>query len=153
MAKVGRPRKVIEKQAPESGETSSGYFRRVFKQNPKLLVTRSNEELMSRWLADHPGQKAMPPKVQGHMSNVKSLLRKKGRKKLGRPRKIEQDGAVQAVSTQPKPIRIAPKGLEALEEMIDDCLTVAKHMDREGLDDVIRLLRNARNAVVWKLGA
>jgi hypothetical protein len=54
---------------------------------------------------------------------------------------------------QPKPTRIAPKGLEALEERIDDCLTVAKHMDREGLDDVIRLLRNARNAVVWKLGA
>jgi hypothetical protein len=84
---------------------------------------------------------------------VKSLLRKKGRKKLGRPKKVERDGAVPAVSTPPKPNRIAPKGLEALEEMIDDCLTVAKHMDREGLDDVIRLLRNARNAVVWKLGA
>jgi hypothetical protein len=36
--------------------------------------------------------------------------------------------------------------------MIDDCLTAAKKMDREGLDDVIRLLRNARNGVVWKLG-
>jgi DNA-binding MurR/RpiR family transcriptional regulator len=45
------------------------------------------------------------------------------------------------------------QGLEALEEQIDDCLTVAKHMDRDALDDVIRLLRNARNAVVWKLGA
>ena len=29
---------------------------------------------------------------------------------------------------------------------------VAKHMDRVRLDDVIRLLRNARNGVVWKLG-
>jgi hypothetical protein len=152
MAKVGRPKKVTQVEA--NGETSSGYFRRVFKENPKLLVTRSNEELMARWVADHPGHKAMPPKVQGHMSNVKSLLRKKGRKKkLGRPKKVEQDGAVPAASTPPKLTRIAPKGLEALEEMIDDCLTVAKHMDREGLDDVIRLLRNARNAVVWKLGA
>jgi len=150
MAKVGRPKKVAQ---AEGGETSSGYFRRIFKENPKLLVTRSNEELMSRWLADHPGHKAMPPKVQGHMSNVKSILRKKGRKKLGRPKKVERDGAVSAGSTPPKPTRIAPNRLEALEEMIDDCLTVAKHMDREGLDDVIRLLRNARNAVVWKLGA
>jgi hypothetical protein len=151
MARVGRPKKVTQVEA--NGETSSGYFRRIFKENPKLLVTRSNEELMARWVADHPGHKAMPPKVQGHMSNVKSLLRKKGRKKIGRPKTVEQDGAVQAVSTPPKPTRIAPKGLEALEEMIDDCLTVAKRMDREGLDDVIRLLRNARNAVVWKLGA
>ena len=151
MAKVGRPKKVTQVEA--NGETSSGYFRRVFKENPKLLVTRSNEELMARWVADHPGHKAMPPKVQGHMSNVKSLLRKKGRKKLRRAKKVEVDGALPAVSTPPKPTRIAPKGLEALEEMIDDCLTVAKRMDREGLDDVIRLLRNARNAVVWKLGA
>src|ERR1700687_4434054 len=118
MAKVGRPKKVAQ---VEGGETSSGYFRRVFKENPKLLVTRSNEELMARWVADHPGHKSMPPKVQGHMSNVKSLLRKKGRKKLGRPKKFEQDGAVPAVSTPPKPARVAPKGLEALEEMIDDC--------------------------------
>jgi hypothetical protein len=36
---------------------------------------------------------------------------------------------------------------------LDNCLTDAKHLDREGLDDVIRMLRNARNAVVWKLGA
>jgi len=151
MAKVGRPKKVTQVEA--NGETSSGYFRRVFKENPQLLVTRSNEELMARWVADHPGHKAMPPKVQGHMSNVKSLLRKKGRKKRRKAKKVEQDGAVTAVSTPPKPTRIAPKGLEALEEMIDDCLTVAKRMDREGLDDVIRLLRNARNAVVWKLGA
>jgi hypothetical protein len=150
MAKMGRPKKVTQ---VEGGETTGGYFRRVFKENPKLLVTRSNEELMARWLTDHPGEKTVPPNVQKHMSNVKSLLCKKGRKKLARPKKVEQDGAVPAVSTQPKPARIAPKGLEALEEMIDDCLTDAKRMDREGLDDVIRLLRNARNAVVWKLGA
>jgi hypothetical protein len=148
---MGRPKKVTQ---VENGETTGGYFRRVFKENPKLLVTRSNEELLARWLTDHPGEKTVPPNVQKHMSNVKSILRQKGRKrKLGRPRKVEQDGAVPAVSTPPKPVKVAPKGLEALEEMIDDCLTDAKRMDRDGLDDVIRLLRNARNAVVWKLGA
>jgi len=148
---MARPKKGTTTQN-DNGETTGGYFRRVFKENPKLLVTRSNDELLSRWLADHPGHKAVPPNVQKHMSNVKSVLRKKGRKKLGRPKKVEQDGAVQAASTQPKPTRIAPKGLEALEEMIDDCMTIAKRMDREGLGDVIRLLRNARNEVVWKLG-
>jgi hypothetical protein len=150
MAKMGRPKKVTQ---VETGETTGGYFRRVFKENPKLLVTRSNDELLARWLIDHPGEKTVPPNVQKHMSNVKSLLRHKGRKKIGRPKKVEQDGAVPAASTPPKPARIAPKGLEALEEQIDDCLTAAKRLDREGLDDVIRLLRNARNAVVWKLGA
>jgi hypothetical protein len=153
MAKRGRPKKVTTASAQvENGETSSGYFRRVFTENPKLLVTRSNDELVVRWLADHPGQKAMPPKVQKHLSNVKSILRKKGRKKLGRPKTVAQAAVVQAVSAPPTPTRIAHRGLEALEEMIDDCLTVARNMDRDGLDDVIRLLRNARNATVWKLG-
>jgi hypothetical protein len=147
---MGRPKKVSQ---VESGETTASYFRRVFKENPKLLVTKSNDELLSRWLTDHPGEKEVPPNVKKHMGNVKSILRHKGRKKVAKPKPVEQDGAVPTVSTPPKPVKVAPKGLEALEEMIDDCLTVAKHMDREGLDEVIRLLRNARNAVVWKMGA
>jgi hypothetical protein len=92
------------------------------------------------------------------MSNVKSILRQKTRKKKGgRPKKLEEAApAAMAASVavmQPKLVKIAPKGLEALEEGIDDCLTAAKTLDREGLDEVIRMLRKARNAVVWKLGA
>ena len=33
------------------GETVSGYFRKVFAENPKLLHSRSNSELLKRWLA------------------------------------------------------------------------------------------------------
>jgi hypothetical protein len=32
---------------------------------------------------------------------------------------------------------------------LDNCLTDAKHLDREGLDDVIRMLRNALLAALW----
>jgi hypothetical protein len=152
MAIRGRPKKSVTATTAENGETTSGYFRRIFKENPSLLVSKSNSELLGRWLADHPGHKEVPKNVQGNMSNVKSLLRKKKRKKLGRPKKVEQAAGVEAVSTQPTPIRIPPKGLEALEEQIDDCLTFAKKLDRDGLDEVIRLLRKGRNAVVWKLG-
>ena len=44
------------------------------------------------------------------------------------------------------------RGLDALEEQIDECLTLAKNLDREGLANVISLLRRARNEVVWKMG-
>jgi AT hook motif len=152
MAKRGRPKKSVTATTAGNGETTSGYFRRIFKENPSLLVSKSNSELLSRWLADHPGHKEVPKNVQGNMSNVKSLLRKKKRKKLGRPKKVEQAAQVEIVGARPMPIRVAPKGLEALEEQIDDCLTFAKKLDRDGLDEVIRLLRKGRNAVVWKLG-
>jgi hypothetical protein len=49
-------------------------------------------------------------------------------------------------------VKRASRGLEQLGEQIDDCLTAAKVLDREGLEHVIRLLRQARNEVVWKLG-
>jgi hypothetical protein len=39
-----------------------------------------------------------------------------------------------------------------LEEQIDECLTLGKRLDREGLRGVLVLLRRARNEVVWKLG-
>jgi hypothetical protein len=31
-------------------------------------------------------------------------------------------------------------------------MMAARALDREGLENVIRLLRDARNAIVWKLG-
>jgi hypothetical protein len=37
--------------------------------------------------------------------------------------------------------------------LIDECLTLARNIDRKGsLDNVVMALRIARNRVVWKLG-
>ena len=48
--------------------------------------------------------------------------------------------------------RTADNKLENLEMLIDECLTMAKNLDRARLDNVIKVLRRARNEVVWKLG-
>jgi hypothetical protein len=151
MAKRGRPKKAAA-PAEANGETTSGYFKRVFKENPHLLGVKSNEELFRRWLADHPNHTEVPGNIKGILFNVKSGLRKKGRKKRGRTKKTEPAAPVALAVTQAKPAKLAVKGLEALEEQIDDALTLAKHMDRESLDDVIWMLRKARNTVVCKLG-
>jgi hypothetical protein len=130
------------------GESVAGYFRKIFKENPKLLRKRSNDELFRRWLADHPGHSDVPKHVRTGLQNIKSVLRQeRGKKKRAR---AEQAGAAGA---QPVARRISAKGLEQLEEHIDECLALAKHTDREGLGDVISLLRRARNGVVVKLGA
>ena len=42
--------------------------------------------------------------------------------------------------------------LDKLEYQIDECLVLAKVLDREGLESVISHLRTARNEVVWKMG-
>ena len=64
-----------------------------------------------------------------------------------------------AQAAEPAPAEAAPKParrssqheLEILELQIDECLDLAKSLDREGLQDVILLLRRSRNEVIWKL--
>lgn len=123
----------------------SGYWRAVFKEDPALLDSRSNEDILQRWLADNPGQKTAPETVKKMLAKVKSLLRHKKRKR-GQP------AAVIVSLVAAEPARISTKGLEQLEEQIDDCLTAARNLDKEGLASVVSLLRRARNEVVWKMG-
>jgi hypothetical protein len=90
--------------------------------------------------------------VNGLLFNVKSQLRKRLGAKRGRPRKEAQPtGEGQPAAAAPLR-RPATRGLDSLEERIDDCLTLARSLDREGLEAVIHLLRRARNGVVVQQG-
>ena len=137
-------------QGNGQGETVAGYFRKVFEENPGWLESRSNDALFARWLKDHPGEKEVPERIKGNLANVKSVLRKKKRKKPGK-KKARGRGAVVAVLQNPA-LAFGTNRFEQLEEQIDDCLTTARNLDRGALHSVIGLLRKARNEVVWKLG-
>jgi hypothetical protein len=132
------------------GGSVASYFKAIFKENPAFLDSRSNDEILLRWLKDHPGEKTVPERIKGNLANVKSVLRKKKRKKPGRKPGQPAVAAVTAVAVGPP--RISTKGFEKLEEQIDDCLTAARGLHNEALVGVVALLRRARNAVVWKLG-
>src|SRR5262249_24082585 len=139
-------------QDGSKGENISGYFRNLFEQNRAWLESRSNDDVLAQWLKDHPDQKTVPERVKQNLSNVKSVMRQKLRRKPGRKK-----GSRPATSSTPTaPITETPRktirGLDTLEEQIDECLTFAKSLDRECLANIIALLRRARNEVVWKLG-
>jgi hypothetical protein len=132
-------------------ESIQGYFKRILRENPKYLKARSNEQVLQRWLEDHPGNTDIPQSVKVGLQNAKSALRSKRRKR--RASRAEEKPAAASAA----PVRAGSDGrrgrnLEVLEEQIDECLSLAKRLDREGLDDVIKLLRRARNEVVWKMG-
>jgi hypothetical protein len=142
----------MAKAAQKSGDDESimGYFRPILEQNHELLKGRSNDELYARWLKDHPGHKSVPDQVRNGLSNLKSTLRKKYGIRKGRRRKKAAAGAA-AESAAPAVKRLARGAagqMDRLEEQIDECLALAKTVDREGLGDVINLLRTARNRVV-----
>lgn len=136
----------------EGGESIQGYFRQILNENPKLLKQRSNEELYRRWLADHPDEKEVPERVKQGLANLKSLLRKRSR----RMKKVRaQSNGHEATAPSPLMVTKAPPrpsaNLFKLEAQIDEALLTARSMDPTGLDDVIKLLRSARNKVIVRL--
>ena len=133
----------------EAGESIQGYFRQILNENPKLLKQRSNEELYRRWLADHPDEKEVPDRVKQGLANLKSLLRRRSRRmKRVRDQNGHQVVAALAVTkAAPRPAA----NLFKLESQIDEALLTARNLDPTGLEDVIKLLRSARNKVIIRL--
>jgi hypothetical protein len=129
-------------------QSTSGYFRVIFQERPDLLDGKSNEELISRWVADHPNHTEKElRKTKANLANLKSILRKQKRTGRGNGRGRPAGGS----STASTYFSGRPT-MDRLEEHIDECLTQARTLDRDGLESVIKLLRRARNEVVWKLG-
>lgn len=144
----------MAKKKDEAGngkETIAGYFRRIFEEKPQLLKERSNDELLRRWQEDHPGEE-VSKSVKVGLSNIKSVLRSKGRKKAARKEAAAERQRDVLAGVEPRRPAPPKRGLGALEEAIDECLMTARATDKEGLASVIDLLRRARNQVVWKMG-
>lgn len=142
--------------AKSKGQEGSlgGYFRKVFAERPDWLKGRSNDAILARYRTDHgmAPEATLEPRIKANLSNIKSVLRKQRRKRGKRDATSTPAGAPAEMAATSTPRRGSTGRLEMLEELIDDCLTMAKHEDREGLHDVIQHLRRARNNVVWKLG-
>ena len=129
--------KILERNGmPSHAKAKSvmGYFRAILLKRPDLLDSRSNDIIIQMWLDDHPGYELTPKSVRNTLANLKSALRKRKREQTG--------GDFFPVATR----------LEQLEMKIDDALSLAKTLHRQDLNQVIQLLRRARNEIVWKLG-
>ena len=129
----------------KQGETISGYFRQIIKEKPQLLKKGSNTELYRRWLADHPDAESVPENVKQSLSNLKSVMRSKKRKKTP----MSQETALSSRAT-PK-ITIPHAQLEQMESRIDDCLALANSISSECLESVTNFMRKARREIVWMM--
>ena len=136
----------MAKRRGRKRKSLSGYFKTVIDENPQWLDgVGTNKLILARFHADHPN-KPITGKIRANLANVKSVLRRDKRKRGG----VRVSPHLFAARSTPG--FAGSKSLAGLEEYIDECLTLAKNIDRDGLANVIRLLRDARNHVVWKMG-
>ena len=141
----------MARRKKRKGENLSGYFRKLFQEHPHWLHEKSNDLVLAQYREDHglSPDKALEASVRNNLANLKSKVRREEREGAGAgttgPRAARGPGL-------PAEVPSGNDRMAVLEEAIDECLTLAKNLDREGLGHVINLLRRARNAVVWKLG-
>lgn len=142
----------------DKSESASAYFKRMFDENPDWLGPGSNQSVVERWQADHPGD-TLTSNLKSIMSNVKSQMNKKlGRRGRRRKRRKAGVGAGAEAGAAPRAAAVtrtrAPlQVLEDLESRLDECLAIARRQEEvEGFDNVIKHLRQARNGVVWAIG-
>ncbi len=132
-------------------ESTAGYFKRLFQENKEWLNEGSNQELIDRWKKDHPGQEVTKSILNG-LANTKSIMRKKeGLGKRCRKRR-KMAGAAAEQPPAARRSRAPYAVLERMEGMIDDCLTLARQQNSEGLDNLVKHLRMARRQVAWEMG-
>ena len=93
----------MARKQPNAGESVAGYFRGVFRENPRLLKERSNGALFRRWLADHPGHETVPTNVKVGLQNVKGLLRRKRPEHQGREQGRRTDEVLAFYNGTPRP--------------------------------------------------
>jgi hypothetical protein len=136
--------------AEGQGETIAGFFRKYFAANPKQLKVRSNDAPLQAWREAHPGEE-VTDSVKNSLANIKSVLRNKARKRRHKPA-AEEAPTVAVATPAPAEAEQPTTDFETLEIAIDDCMTLAKDLDRDRLEGVISLLRRARREVVWLMG-
>jgi hypothetical protein len=136
----------------EKAPSFASVIRSYYEENPEWLDTASNQDLIERYLKDHPGEEWSKRHQQG-AANEKTKLRKKAGK-VRRRRRKRSGGESENAANESRVIRVrTPMGvLEQLELLIDDCLSVAAKQNNPALENTVKHLRVARRSVAWAMG-
>jgi hypothetical protein len=139
----------MAKAKAATGESKSAVFRRLYQSNLNLLKVPGYDDLFRLYQGEDSSRQIGTSERQV-AANVKSRLRKehkfRGRRRGRRGRRPGvADGAARPIMTVPQ--RIGAAHL-ALEDAIDDCIFLARRMDATRFEDVVRLLKRARNHLI-----
>jgi hypothetical protein len=123
------------------GPSLLGIFKDYIAANPQWLKTRSNDEAMAKFAAEHP-ELPVDKRVKQAMFNAKNYMKKGHVGRRGRRARVAEINAAMASS--------APKtsALQLLENHVDESLAMARTIGKESLGKIIDHLHRARNMLV-----
>jgi hypothetical protein len=124
-------------------------FKQYYAEHPEWLEGDGNAKAIAQYEQDHAGRQASS-KVRQAMYNVKSAL-KKGEQ--GAARQGGKKAPPRQMSAAARRTARPSAPLSMLEEQIDDCMFLARHIGKEEMQGVLANLHRARNAVVVMIGS
>lgn len=116
-------------------------FREYFRNQPELLKERDNSKVVDMFKRDYP-------KVPWDIRAQQALANAKNYERKGAKKRKKQMAKVQRALSTPQVLSGAKSQLNVLEDRIDDCLAMAKEIDRDGLHSIVKHLHRARNDLV-----
>lgn len=122
-------------------------FKQYYAEHPEWLEGDGNAKAVAQFEQDHPGRQANS-QVRQAMYNVKSAL-KKG--ETGASTKAHKKTSSREMMAAVHRTTRANEPLSLLEEQIDDCMSLAKLIGKERMQNVLISLHRARNEVVVML--
>ena len=115
-----------------NGDTVSGYFKKLFRENPALVRARDNQQVLEHFARDHgvPSPAQVPANVKNTLSNVKSIMRKQiGGGKRKRKRTPATTAAGMTYTAGGAPMMTFPVAGSAIPNVqIGDWLTIGQVM-------------------------
>ncbi len=141
----------MARTSSSTGQSPFAYFRVKFRENPHLLEKKNNDEMFDMYRKDHglSEDDDIPKKVKDALANTKSQEKKKLREGGGTT--TSGRGRGRGPGKPRATTGGSPRGLEKLEEQIDECLHIVRSMGREDMDPIVQSLKQARNLVIWKM--
>jgi len=118
------------------GNSVRAWFKEQYDAHPELLDVRENDTILNQWMELNK-KTEVPDSIRANLASLKSKMRSDKRGNKPGPKKANRVAASSVAGE-----------IDKLEVMIDGCITFARNLQVDKLDEVIKHLRRGRAQIM-----
>jgi hypothetical protein len=127
---------IMAKRRRRNGSSVRAWFKEQFQAHPEWLDVRENDTILNLWMTEN-NKTEVPDAIRANLASLKSKMRSELRGNKPGPRKTNRVAASSVAGE-----------IDRLEVMIDNCISFARNLQVDKLDEVIKHLRRGRAQIM-----